>query len=112
MESLALIAEARVDEAMQQWGQQPLEGEGHPLDLDAYYAAPASMRAAYSFLRNASFAPPEVEAMKRVNALKQTLEGATGEAAATLRSELQAAEVELALGLERMRRTLRVDAGL
>lgn len=112
--ALANVAEARIQEAMEAGElRAPLEGAGRPLDLDAYFAAPASLRAAFGFLKSAHLVPPEVEAMRAVHSLRLELEKPiSDEHRALLTEELRLRETEVAMALERMKRTIRVDAGL
>lgn len=114
MSALANVAEARIQEALEAGEfRAPLEGAGKPLDLDAYFAAPASLRAAFGFLKSAHLVPPEVEAMRAVNSLREQLaHTASEEVRAMLTEELRLRETELSMALERMKRTIRADAGL
>lgn len=108
---LALAAESRIQEALDAGAERELAGRGQPLDLEAYFAAPASLRAGFGLLKSAQVAPPEVEAFKEVARLRELLATTTdAQRAALLREELQIREVELAMGLERMKRTLKADA--
>ena len=109
---LAFVAEARIQEALEGGQSQDLPGKGHPLDLDGYFAAPSSLRAGFGLLKSAGIVPPEVEAMRSLSALRQRLAFAESEEAAQhLRQELQTRETELAMALERMKRSLKADAG-
>jgi hypothetical protein len=106
----AQLAEARIQEALQQGAFDDLAGAGQPLDMDAYFAAPSALRAGFGFLKSAQVIPPEVSAMQEVSGLRQRLENATGEYAVALRDQLQMREVELAMAMERVKHHLRADA--
>lgn len=111
MSSLMLLAETRIQEALEAGEDQDLVGRGKSLDLDAYFAAPSGLRSGFGLLKSAGAVPPEVEAMKEVQLLKERLELTQDSAtAAALRKELQTRKVELAMGLERMKRALKADA--
>ncbi|HEY1084576.1 MAG TPA: DnaJ family domain-containing protein [Prosthecobacter sp.] len=113
MSSLACLAESRIQEALEAGEDRDLRGKGEPMDLDAYFAAPSGLRAGFGLLKSAGVAPPEVEAMREVAFLRERLAAALGTAREeALRKELRTREVELAMGLERMKRALKADAAL
>jgi hypothetical protein len=58
------LAEARIQEAMREGAFDDLPGAGRPLVLDDDRLVPAELRAAYRVLRNAGYAPAEVEARR------------------------------------------------
>lgn len=112
--SLALLAESRIQEALDAGEDRELAGKGIALDMDAYFSAPSSLRAGFGFLKSAGVIPPEIEAMKEVASLREKLAAAltapTDPARIeALRKELHTRELELALGLERMKRALKAD---
>ncbi len=113
MSSLAFVAEARIQEMLQSdedWSRN-LAGAGRPLDLDGYFAAPSSLRAGFGMLKSAGVVPAEVEAMRETARLRERLAVSTNEEeAAALRRELMARETELAMAMERMKRSLKADA--
>ena len=78
---------------------------GKPLNLgDGYDATPEELRMGMKILKDAGVVPPEVELMREIAALKQSLEGTPDDAstrAANLR--LQSMQQQLALRLERLR---------
>ena len=78
---------------------------GKPLNLgDGYDETPEELRMGMKILKDAGVVPPEVELMREIAALRQSLEGAPDDAsthAANLR--LQAMQQQLALRLERLR---------
>ena len=70
---LDALAEARISEAMAQGAFDCLPGAGRPLALDDDALVAPEFRAAYRVLKNAGFAPPEVEARRQVAALHALL---------------------------------------
>jgi uncharacterized protein YutE (UPF0331/DUF86 family) len=111
MSALASVAEARILESLEAGEHVTLSGKGQPLNLDAYFAAPSSLRAGFGMLKSAGVVPPEVEAMRSVNWLRERLSHAANDAEKeSLRGELMARETEFAMALERMKRTLKADA--
>lgn len=108
---LATAAEARIQEALEAGEDQLLAGKGQPLDMESYFAAPSSLRTGFSLLKNANVVPPEVEAFKEVARLRESLKTTTEPTRLeALTHELRAREVELAIGLERIKRGLKADA--
>ena len=80
---------------------------GKPLNLaDGYQQTPAELRMAYKILKDAGVAPPEVELMRKIETLRQSLEDESDEQRARA-GRLQLAEMRqhLALRLEKLRRT-------
>jgi Domain of unknown function (DUF1992) len=80
---------------------------GKPLDLDDGYAqTPEELRMAFKALKDAGFAPPEVETMKQIAALREVI-AADPEAlqAQALRRRMTELQQHLALRLERLRGT-------
>ena len=56
-----------------------LEGEGRPLNLDAYFATPEDVRLGYSMLKSNDFVPEEVDRLKEIAELKEKLTQTTDE---------------------------------
>ena len=102
--SFRRIAEGRIREAMEQGVFENLPGAGKPLDLEEYFNTPEEMRVAYSILKNANCAPPEVELMKEVSRLEAAI-AASAEVDVTkqLRRTLAHRRIQLSLYLERRR---------
>ena len=100
--SLRRIAEGRIREAIEQGVFDRLPGAGKPLDLDEYFNTPEDLRMAFSILKNANCAPPEVELLKEVSLLEQAIEQ-TSDAATTqqLRRTLTDRRMQLSIILER-----------
>ena len=76
--SLRSIAEARIREAIEQGVFDNLPGAGKPLDLEEYFNTPEDLRMAFSILKNANCAPPEVEMLKEVSRLQHAIAEAFG----------------------------------
>jgi len=51
-----------------------LEGEGRPVNLDEYFAAPEELRAGYALLRNARVIPEGALLLKEADELRRELE--------------------------------------
>jgi Domain of unknown function (DUF1992) len=80
---------------------------GKPLDLDDGYAqTPEELRMAFKALKDAGFAPPEVETMKQIAALREVI-AADPEApqAEAMRQRMSELQQHLALRLEKLRGT-------
>jgi hypothetical protein len=65
MFAFELIAERKIEEAAARGEFDGLPGEGRPLDLDDDALVPEDLRMAYRILKNAGFAPQEVQAHGR-----------------------------------------------
>jgi hypothetical protein len=104
------LAEARILEAIEAGQFRDLQGKGQPLDLDSYFAAPASLRAGFGVLKSAGLVPAEVEAIRYLNVLREQLKGVVNPDEQTaLKQEILMRETEAAMALERMRRSLKAD---
>jgi len=62
MFAFELIAERKIEEALARGEFDGLPDEGRPLDLDDDALVPEELRMAYRILKNAGFAPQEVQA--------------------------------------------------
>ena len=103
--SFRRIAEGRIREAMEQGMFENLPGAGKPLDLEEYFNTPEEMRVAYSILKNANCAPPEVELMKDVARLEQAIAETSDSSAVThLNRMLAHRRIQLAIFLDRRRK--------
>lgn len=65
MLALDLLAERKIEEALARGEFDGLPGAGRPLDLDDDALVPEDLRMAYRILRNAGFAPRELEARSK-----------------------------------------------
>ena len=88
---LEFIAERRIAEAVARGEFDDLPGAGQPLDLTDDALVPEELRVAYRILKNASFVPPEVEALNEIAALERL---AVGDASAVKKLALLKARVE------------------
>jgi len=111
MNSLAIIAEEQIKEAIANGEPERLAQSGHTVDMDDYFAAPSSLRAGFSFLANAGMAPPEVQAMSTVELLKKELTACTDPLRRrALQKLLAMRETELAMAMERIKQAIKFDA--
>ena len=80
---------------------------GRPFALDdGYEATPVELRLGFKILKNAGVLPPEVEWMREITALQQRLDACDHEAEAlVLRRQIAEHRQQLALRLEKLRRT-------
>jgi len=96
------VAEQRIKEAMAQGEFANLPGAGKPLNLEEYFSTPEEWRLAFSVLKNARCLPAEVELLREITRLEETLAAASD---TVERRELQRTIVnrrtELAMMLER-----------
>jgi hypothetical protein len=77
--SLEKFIEDQISKAMAAGEFDNLPGAGQPLDLSAYFQTPEHLRLCYSMLKSADFAPPEVELLKEIKALKERAAAASDE---------------------------------
>jgi len=81
---------------------------GKPLNLgDGYNETPEELRMGYKILKDAGVVPPEVELMRQIEALRQSLSSLPDDDAAahTGRKKLSELQQQLALRLEKLRAT-------
>ena len=79
---------------------------GKPLNLcDGYSETPDELRMGFKILKDAGVVPPEVELMRQIEALRQSLAGLPegGDAARHGRQRLSEMQQQLALRLEKLR---------
>lgn len=77
--SIEKFIEEQINRAMADGKFDNLPGKGQPLDLIAYFQTPEHLRLCYSILKNGDFAPPEVELLREIEALKRQLESTSDE---------------------------------
>ncbi|GLP96074.1 DnaJ family domain-containing protein [Paraferrimonas sedimenticola] len=69
------------------------------LDLDDYFKSPSDTRVGYRMLKDAGFAPPQVDMMRQINELKAKIQQADCEKTKTkLKLELMDMELRKNLG--------------
>jgi hypothetical protein len=104
------LVEQKIREAMEAGEFKGLEGEGRPVNLDAYFATPPELRAAYAVLKSAGVLPEEAQLLKEINEVKSRLELTSDESE---RERLKRAIAELTLKynllVERYRGSRRSD---
>ena len=69
-----MLAEQKIQEAIERGEFDELPGAGKPLDYDEDPLIPEDLRVAYRLLKNAGFVPPELELYKEVRSIEQLLE--------------------------------------
>jgi hypothetical protein len=67
------LVEQKIREAMEAGEFEGLEGEGRPVNLDAYFATPEELRAAYAVLKNAGVLPEEAQLLAEISERKARL---------------------------------------
>jgi DNA polymerase/3'-5' exonuclease PolX len=70
---LERFIEEEIQKAIAEGKFSGLKGEGKPLNLDEYFAAPEDLRAAYSLLKSHNMVPQEVELMREISNLKEKI---------------------------------------
>ena len=93
-----------IGEAIERGEFSGLEGEGKPIDLDAYFATPAELRIGYSVLKSSRFVPEEVDRLKEIGELKEKLASCPEEDIPKITKLLRERELALSLILERNKR--------
>jgi hypothetical protein len=98
-----------IEELIQKWlaehPREQLPGQGEPLDLDEYFRWPEDLRLAYSLLKNSGHVPEEVELLREIGDLRQSLAECPDAAhQKELRRRIQEQQVALDIKLERHRK--------
>jgi hypothetical protein len=75
--SIESSIENMIKEAIARGEFDNLSGAGKPLDLDAYFNTPEDLRMAFSMLKSNDFVPEEVEMLKEIENLRETLKAST-----------------------------------
>jgi hypothetical protein len=95
----------KIKEAIARGEFDNLPGKGKPLDLDAYFATPEHLRMGYSILKNADIIPEEMELLRQIEALKESLDSSTTPMAKkALRQQLSEKLANLNMRLEHNRK--------
>ena len=82
-----------------------LPGRGKPLDLEDDSSVPPESRLAFRILKNSSFVPPEVEELKRIEALEGDADRCRDPSEQeALRRQARSRRAVLSTRLERFRR--------
>jgi hypothetical protein len=102
------LVELKIREAIENGEFEHLEGEGHPVDLDTYFACPEELRAGHTIMKNARVLPPEMELLREVNELKAKLQACNDPARQQdLNRQLNEAMLKFNLQMERFRQSRR-----
>jgi len=72
--SLQKAADEKIEEAIARREFDNLPGKGKPLDLDGYFATPEHLRMGYSILKSADVIPEEMELLRQIEALKESMD--------------------------------------
>lgn len=78
--ALDRVVEEIIQAAMARGEFDNLPGRGKPLDLEAYFGLPEDERMALTLLRNAGYAPEEVQLLRDIAELKDRLAAAGDDA--------------------------------
>ena len=102
MNAFERLAEARIQEAIEDGVFEDLPGHGKPLVIEDASGVPAELRGAYSVLKNAGCLPEEMELAKERVTLRELVEAcAEGDERAALEARQQELELRYQLLLER-----------
>lgn len=103
--SSGLSIEDQIRRAIEAGDFDNLAGEGKPLNLDAYFAAPEDVRMGYAMLKSNDFVPEEVARLKEIGELRENIAVCTDEdKKKALTKTLQERSIALSLILERNKR--------
>jgi hypothetical protein len=108
-----ILAENRIQEAMENGEFDHLPGKGKPLDLSDYFRTPVADRLGHSLLKSAGVLPPELELLKQAESLEdelKTCEDPTERA--RLRQEIQNRRVSFRLKMEQRKNSPGPDTSL
>lgn len=106
--SLDKIVEEAIRKAQERGEFDNLPGKGKPIDLSAYFDTPEEIRVAQSVLRNAGFAPREVDLLREIAELRQILSSLLDEnRKKEVQKEIEKKQIEFSLMMERQRRQRR-----
>ena len=64
----------KIEESIASGEFDDLPGKGKPLDLDGYFATPEHLRMGYSILKSADVIPEEMELLRQIEALKESMD--------------------------------------
>jgi hypothetical protein len=74
MKIFRVIAERRIQKAIEEGMFNDLEGAGKPLRFDDETWIPEDLRPAYRFLKNAGYLPQELEVRKEIVSLRECID--------------------------------------
>lgn len=73
MYCLSLIAEQRINQAIERGELKTTGWENKPLNLEDDHFVPDDLKMAYKILKNAGYVPPEIETRKEISRLEQLI---------------------------------------
>jgi hypothetical protein len=87
---------------------------GKPLDFgDGYFETPEELRMGFKILKDAGFAPPEIELMREIGVFRESLDAATSDKdRTTKRTRLTELQLKLAMQMERLRSARQLNQNL
>jgi hypothetical protein len=98
--------EEKIAEAIANGEFDHVPGKGKPLNLDPYFATPEHLRMVYSILKSAEIIPEEMEVLKQIGYLKESLESSSSEdEKKALRQELSDKIANFNMRMERLRKS-------
>ncbi|MGW8272016.1 MAG: DnaJ family domain-containing protein [Thermodesulfovibrionales bacterium] len=74
MDILAVIAERKIQEAIERGELDSLPNAGKPLTCDDDAGIPQDLRMAYRILKNAGCVPPEIDLLRQIASLRELIE--------------------------------------
>jgi hypothetical protein len=96
------LVEQKIREAQEAGEFDNLEGEGRPVNLDAYFNTPEELRAGYAVLKNAGVLPQEAALLKELNETIALLEACgEGEERERLKRAVQDLKLKYDVWVER-----------
>jgi len=102
---IARIAEGKIKEAIERGEFDNLPGKGKPIHLDDLSNIPEEHRATYLLLKNAGFAPEELQVKKDINALRELVNSCQDEEEkALLKKELLEKELRYNILMEKRKK--------
>jgi hypothetical protein len=89
-----------IRQAMQRGDFDNLPNKGKKLNLDEYFEMPEDVRVGYTMLKGADFVPVEVELLKEIAALEESLKNAQTDQQEKIRKEIREKRLKYNLLLE------------
>jgi hypothetical protein len=102
------LVEEMIKKAQERGEFDNLPGKGKPVDLTEYFEMPEDVRVAQSVLKNAGMKSREVDLLKEIAELKQTLAKVVNEKKRQeIQKQIQEKQIEFGLMMERQKRQRR-----
>lgn len=89
-----------IRQAMQRGDFDNLPNKGKKLNLDEYFEMPEDVRVGYTMLKGADFVPVEVELLKEIAVLEESLKNAQTDQQEKIRKEIREKRLKYNLLLE------------